>query len=203
MRQRRSGFGAYIILILLVIFFWYYFAGTKSPDFSMTRLEEAIENGQVNGITIDQNVQVPTGKARVNLKNDQTVYTLYVSDVNEFQDYLKENNIPYMLNDIPQDQWFLELLPMLLIVAVVFILFMILMNGQMAANSGGTNAKMMNFGKSRARMTTQENIDVRFENVAGLQEEKEELEEIVDFLKAPGKYTRVGARIPKGLLLVG
>ena len=169
----------------------------------MTRLEEAIENGQVNGITIDQNVQVPTGKARVNLKNDQTVYTLYVSDVNEFQDYLKENNIPYMLNDIPQDQWFLELLPMLLIVAVVFILFMILMNGQMAANSGGTNAKMMNFGKSRARMTTQENIDVRFENVAGLQEEKEELEEIVDFLKAPGKYTRVGARIPKGLLLVG
>ncbi|SFT54728.1 cell division protease FtsH [Lachnospiraceae bacterium XBD2001] len=203
MRQRRSGFGAYIILILLVIFFWYYFAGTKSPDFSMTRLEEAIENGQVNGITIDQNVQVPTGKARVNLKNDQTVYTLYVSDVNEFQDYLKENNIPYMLNDIPQDQWFLELLPMLLIVAVVFILFMILMNGQMAANSGGTNAKMMNFGKSRARMTTQENIDVRFDNVAGLQEEKEELEEIVDFLKAPGKYTRVGARIPKGLLLVG
>jgi cell division protease FtsH len=203
LRQRRSGFGAYIILILLVIFFWYYFAGTKSPDFSMTRLEEAIENGQVNGITIDQNVQVPTGKARVNLKNDQTVYTLYVSDVNEFQDYLKENNIPYMLNDIPQDQWFLELLPMLLIVAVVFILFMILMNGQMAANSGGTNAKMMNFGKSRARMTTQENIDVRFENVAGLQEEKEELEEIVDFLKAPGKYTRVGARIPKGLLLVG
>ncbi|MBE5908212.1 MAG: ATP-dependent zinc metalloprotease FtsH [Lachnospiraceae bacterium] len=169
----------------------------------MTRLEEAIENGQVNGITIDQNVQVPTGKARVNLKNDQTVYTLYVSDVNEFQDYLKENNIPYMLNDIPQDQWFLELLPMLLIVAVVFILFMILMNGQMAANSGGTNAKMMNFGKSRARMTTQENIDVRFDNVAGLQEEKEELEEIVDFLKAPGKYTRVGARIPKGLLLVG
>ena len=168
----------------------------------MTRLEEAIENGQVNGITIDQNVQVPTGKARVNLKNDQTVYTLYVSDVNEFQDYLKENNIPYMLNDIPQDQWFLELLPMLLIVAVVFILFMILMNGQMAANSGGTNAKMMNFGKSRARMTTQENIDVRFDNVAGLQEEKEELEEIVDFLKAPGKYTRVGARIPKGLLLV-
>jgi cell division protease FtsH len=203
LRQRRSGFGAYIILILLVIFFWYYFAGTKSPDFSMTRLEEAIENGQVNGITIDQNVQVPTGKARVNLKNDQTVYTLYVSDVNEFQDYLKENNIPYMLNDIPQDQWFLELLPMLLIVAVVFILFMILMNGQMAANSGGTNAKMMNFGKSRARMTTQENIDVRFDNVAGLQEEKEELEEIVDFLKAPGKYTRVGARIPKGLLLVG
>ncbi|MBQ1472401.1 MAG: ATP-dependent zinc metalloprotease FtsH [Lachnospiraceae bacterium] len=86
---------------------------------------------------------------------------------------------------------------------MVFILFMILMNGQMAANSGGTNAKMMNFGKSRARMTTQENIDVRFDNVAGLQEEKEELEEIVDFLKAPGKYTRVGARIPKGLLLVG
>ncbi|MBP5265850.1 MAG: cell division protein FtsH, partial [Lachnospiraceae bacterium] len=199
MRQRRSGFGAYIILILLIIFFWYYFAGTKTPDYSMTRLEEAVENGQVNGITIDQNVQVPTGKARVNLKNDQTVYTLYVSDVNEFQDYLQENNIPYMLNDIPQDQWFLELLPMLLIVAVVFILFMILMNGQMAANSGGTNAKMMNFGKSRARMTTQENIDVRFENVAGLQEEKEELEEIVDFLKAPGKYTRVGARIPKGL----
>ena len=203
MRQRRSGFGAYIILILLVIFFWYYFAGTKSPDFSMTRLEEAIENGQVNGITIDQNVQVPTGKARVNLKNDQTVYTLYVSDVNEFQDYLKENNIPYMLNDIPQDQWFLELLPMLLIVAVVFILFMILMNGQMAANSGGTNAKMMNFGKSRARMQDPTKNKITFADVAGADEEKEELQEMVDFLKNPRNYTELGARIPKGVLLVG
>ena len=203
MKQRRSGFGAYIILILLIIFFWYFFTGTRTPDYTMSKLEKAIENNQVTAITIDQNTEVPTGTVHITLKDGSQTYTMYVSDVNDFQEYLRAHDIAYTLNDIPQDQWFLELLPMLLIVAVVFILFLILMNGQMAANSGGTNAKMMNFGKSRAKMTTQENIDVRFDNVAGLQEEKEELEEIVDFLKDPGKYTRVGARIPKGLLLVG
>ncbi len=169
----------------------------------MSKLEEDVESGAVTGISIDQNAEVPTGTVHVTLKDSSETRTLYVSDVNDVQDYLNKANIPYTLSDVPQDQWFLELLPMLLIVAVVFILFLILMNGQIAASSGGTNAKMMNFGKSRAKMTTQENIDVRFDNVAGLQEEKEELEEIVDFLKAPGKYTRVGARIPKGLLLVG
>ncbi|MCR5641597.1 MAG: ATP-dependent zinc metalloprotease FtsH [Lachnospiraceae bacterium] len=203
MKQRRSGFGAYILLILVVIFFWYFFTGTRTSDYTMSKLEEDVESGAVTGISIDQNAEVPTGTVHVTLKDSSETRTLYVSDVNDVQDYLNKANIPYTLSDVPQDQWFLELLPMLLIVAVVFILFLILMNGQIAASSGGTNAKMMNFGKSRAKMTTQENIDVRFDNVAGLQEEKEELEEIVDFLKAPGKYTRVGARIPKGLLLVG
>ncbi len=203
MKQRRTGFGAYIILILLVIFFWYMFAGTRTSNYTMSQLREAMEANQVASITISQNTQVPTGTVNITLKDKNESYTMYVSDVNDFQDYLNEANFPYTLNDVPQDGWFTEFLPMLLIVAVVFVLFMILMNGQIAASSGGTNAKMMNFGKSRAKMTTQENIDVRFDNVAGLQEEKEELVEIVDFLKDPAKYTRVGARIPKGLLLVG
>ena len=91
---------------------------------------------------------------------------------------------------------------MLIVVAVVFILFMMMMNAQ-AQVGGGANTKMMNFGKSRATMTTQDKMPVRFAQVAGLREEKEELEEIVDFLKDPAKYTKVGARIPKGLILVG
>ena len=110
--------------------------------------------------------------------------------------------VDYSLNDVPNSGFMESLLPMLIVVAVVFILFMMMMNAQ-AQVGGGANTKMMNFGKSRATMTTQDKMPVRFAQVAGLREEKEELEEIVDFLKDPAKYTKVGARIPKGLILVG
>ena len=124
----------------------------------------------------------------------------YVSDVNEIQDYLKEQAIDYEMLDVPQDNWLATtILPTLLVLAGVFLIFA-LMNRQGGANAG---TKAMSFGKSRARMSTDSDRKITFAEVAGLQEEKEELEEIVDFLKAPKKYIQVGARIPKGVLLVG
>lgn len=207
--RRRSGFGFYLLLILVVIFLWYTFTGKTAPTMSTAQLKGFLKNNTVESVRVEQNLQVPTGTLTVSLKSDDkdktvTTYTLYVTDVNEaialMESYGFENYIVY---DVPQDGWFTEMLPMLIVVAALFVLFMILMNGQAAGGGGGASSRMMNFGKSRAKMTTQENMKIRFDDVAGLQEEKEELVEVVDFLKDPGKYTQVGARIPKGMLLVG
>ena len=206
--KRRSGFGFYLLLILMVIFLWYFFSGQAAPTMSMSTLKENLKENNVESIRIEQNIQVPTGTLNVNLKETdvtkRVTYTIYVSDVNDAIQMLDEYGFTqYMVMDVPQDAWFTEMLPMLLVVAVLFILFMIMMNGQAAAGGGGANSRMMNFGKSRAKMTTQDKMNIRFKDVAGLAEEKEELVEVVDFLKDPVKYTKVGARIPKGLLLVG
>lgn len=206
--KRRSGFGFYLLLILMVIFLWYFFSGQAAPTMSMSKLKENLKENNVESIRIEQNIQVPTGTLNVNLKETdvtkRVTYTIYVSDVNDAIQMLDEYGFTqYMVMDVPQDAWFTEMLPMLLVVAVLFILFMIMMNGQAAAGGGGANSRMMNFGKSRAKMTTQDKMNIRFKDVAGLAEEKEELVEVVDFLKDPVKYTKVGARIPKGLLLVG
>ena len=206
--KRRSGFGFYLLLILMVIFLWYFFSGQNAPTMSMSQLKNALAKEQVKFIRIEQNVQVPTGTLNVNLKTEdaskKVTYTIYVSDVNEAIKTIESYDFEqYMVMDVPQDSWFTEMLPMLLVVAALFILFMIMMNGQAAGGGGGANSRMMNFGKSRAKMTTQDKMNIRFQDVAGLAEEKEELVEVVDFLKDPAKYTKVGARIPKGLLLVG
>ena len=206
--KRRSGFGFYLLLILMVIFLWYFFSGQTAPTMSMSQLKDALADEKVESIRIEQNIQVPTGTLNVNLKAQDSAsrvtYTIYVSDVNEAIKVLDSYEFTqYVVMDVPQDAWFTEMLPMLLVVAVLFILFMILMNGQAAGGGGGANSRMMNFGKSRAKMTTQDKMNIRFQDVAGLAEEKEELVEVVDFLKDPVKYTKVGARIPKGLLLVG
>ena len=124
---------------------------------------------------------------------------LYVSDINEVQDYLKENKLDYDMADVPQDTLFsTTILPVLLTLAGVMFIFM-MMNRQ----GGNAGSKAMSFGKSRAKLSTDSDKKVTFDHVAGLKEEKEELEEIVDFLKEPKKYIQVGARIPKGVLLVG
>ena len=206
--RRRSGFGFYLLLILIVIFLWYTFTGKTAPTMSTAQLKEFLQNETVEKVRIDQNLQVPTGTLTVYLKSDDdkqpTTYTLYVSDVNDAIDLMESYGFGnYIIYDVPQDGWFTEMLPMLIVVAALFVLFMILMNGQAAGGGGGASSRMMNFGKSRAKMTTQENMKIRFDDVAGLQEEKEELVEVVDFLRDPAKYTKVGARIPKGLLLVG
>ena len=206
MRQ-GTGFGFYILLMIMIIFFWLYFAGNPGPTYSQAQLDSAIANGEVASVVIDQNEQVPTGTARISLKNSDTQKVLYVSDVNTLQDQLSAAGISFTMNNIPQNQWVQEMLPTMIVVAALFILFMILMNGQaggagMSMGSARDN-RMMNFGKSRARMSGKDEVSIRFSDVAGLLEEKEELEEVVDFLKEPKKYTEVGARIPKGLLLVG
>jgi cell division protease FtsH len=164
--------------------------------------ESLVENEQVSDVTIIQNRDVPTGRLEITVVGAQEgdeAKQVYVSDVNEVQDYLDEYDVTYSLRDVPQENWFMtNIFPTLLILAAFF-LFFYMMNRQ----NGGAGAKAMSFGKSRARMSTEQDKKITFAQVAGLQEEKEELEEIVDFLKAPKKYIQVGARIPKGVLLVG
>ena len=151
-------------------------------------------------VEVVQNREIPTGSLTVSLKGDKRE-VLYVSDVNSIQDLMDEYDFTaYTCDDVPAENWIMTLLPYLLVFGAVFILFMIA-NNNAAAQGGGS--KMMNFGKNRAKLTTEEDNKTTFDDVAGLKEEKEELEEIVDFLKAPRKYTKLGARIPKGVLLVG
>lgn len=201
MKKNRVGFGIYAALILTVIFLWYFMSSPSTSAYSMSEFTKALEAGEITKATISQNEQVPTGSVKINTKAGGN-FVMYVSDVKEIQQMLNRAGVAYTVMDVPKDNWMKELLPMLIVVAVVFTLFVMMSNAQMQSG-GGANSKMMNFGKSRAKMTTQEKMNVRFEQVAGLKEEKEELEEIVDFLKDPAKYTNVGARIPKGLILVG
>lgn len=175
----------------------------REEEISWKEFQNLIVSDDVKEVAVTQNKNVPTGRVEIELKGkgDERgeVRSLYVSDVNELQDYLKENDIEYRMSDVPQDNWFATtLLPTIIMLLGVMFIF-IMMNRQ----GGGANAKAMNFGKSRAKLSTGGETKVTFAKVAGLQEEKEELEEIVDFLKSPKKYIQVGARIPKGVLLVG
>ena len=170
-------------------------------SYSESALSEALEQGEVVSVEIRQNTQVPTGRVSVHLK-DGTQGSFAVSDVNRIQELIREADpdVPVIVGDVPAQSVFLTtVLPMLLMALLIFVFFF-LMNRQAG---GGANAQMMNFGKSRARMTTEEDEKVTFGDVAGLVEEKQDLEEIVDFLRNPQKYTDVGARIPKGVSLVG
>ena len=200
-RQSFRGFSFYIVLILIVILIWYLMSSgqNRMPVGTYAQLTNDLENEQVISAEITQNAEVPTGSVSVAL-SDLTSYRVYVSDVKDVEKLLTDAGISYTMRDVPKESWVMSLLPLLLVFGAMFILFMIL-SGQ--SQGGGANSRMMNFGKSRARMTLDENKKVNFENVAGLKEEKEELEEIVDFLRDPAKYTSLGARIPKGVLLVG
>ena len=196
------GFGFYLVLILAFVVMWYFLDGrTTTNAYTRQQFEADINSEEITSYHVVQNREVPTGYVVATLK-DGTQKRLIVSDVNEITEYLQDQGIKnYTQADIPAESWVMTILPYLLIFGAMFIFFMIL-TGQNAASSG-SNAKMMNFGKSRARMIKPDDKQVKFTDVAGLQEEKEELEEIVDFLSAPQKYTSLGARIPKGILLVG
>ena len=194
-----------VIAIAMMAVLWYTsrFEG-RDRDLTWDQFQELITDEAVADVTVRQNKDVPTGRVEIELKQEDAdgdlIKYYYVSDVNEIQDYLKEQAIDYEMLDVPQDNWLATtILPTLLVLAGVFLIFA-LMNRQGGANAG---TKAMSFGKSRARMSTDSDRKITFAEVAGLQEEKEELEEIVDFLKAPKKYIQVGARIPKGVLLVG
>ena len=201
MKKNYRGFGFYIVLILVVIGVWYLLDSNQgvNNNYTYAQFEENLKDGDISSVKIDQNREIPTGILEITLANG-TSQKLYVSDVNAVQDLLLQYDQDYRMTDVPAESWLMSLLPLLLVFGAMFILFMI-MNNQ--ASSGGSNSKMMNVGKCHAKMTVDSDKRVTFANVAGLQEEKEELEEIVDFLKEPGKYTQLGARIPKGVLLVG
>jgi cell division protease FtsH len=200
--KQPSRIGLYLILIALLVGGYFYLNSQVSGqnDYTIEALEQAAEEGRVNDAVIYQNREVPTGSVAADIENEGQK-RVYVTDVKEAQEMLEENNIAPLVKDVPQQNVFLTtLLPLLLTGGLILFLFL-MMNRQMSG--GGGNAKMMNFGKSRARMMLPDDKKVTFQNVAGLQEEKEDLVEVVDFLKAPQKYTNVGARIPKGVLLVG
>ena len=199
--KQQSGFrGSWLLFpLLLIVLALAFMPGRKQNELSYQQFKQVLENGDVGSLVIYQNEQTPTGEVRLSNRAGE-VYVTYVSDVNQVQQMLQDADIDYSMNDVPQTSyWMSIILPVVISVGAV-ILMMVIMNMRAGAG-GGTNAKMMNFGKSRARMTNTSNVT--FKNVAGLQEEKEDLEEMVDFLRNPQKYTSVGARIPKGVILVG
>ncbi len=201
MNRESRGIGLYIsVAVVLVLAYFLLRSGfLHTETYTYQYMQTAVEDGKVAKVEVHQNAQVPTGYLNVHMA-DGSVDRVNVSDVNEAVKYLDEQGINCYIHDVPQESIFLNnVLPMLLMVVVVMVMFM-MMNRQAA--SGGGN-KMMNFGKSRATMISPDAKKVTFKDVAGLQEEKEDLKEIVDFLKDPKKYLQVGARIPKGVLLVG
>ena len=170
----------------------------REEDYTRAEFIADLDAGNVSEIVIQPNGEAPTGYLEIQMKNGLN-HKLYATDITELETLVREYGFDPVVNDIERENWFLTyMLPMLAVLAVGVFLFM-MMNAQQA---GGGNGKMMNFGKSRAKMSIGDK-SVTFAQVAGLKEEKEELEEIVDFLKEPGKYTGVGARIPKGVLLEG
>ena len=202
-KKSRGMGGASIFMVVALALLVYWFIGQmnmKQREYTYQEFTQAVQDGEVDSVIIRQNKEVPTGRLEIQMKDQsEDVKYLNVSDVNEIQELLSKADVKCTLDDVPKESWFMTtMFPTLLMVGVVIFLFMM-----MSRQGGGANAKAMNFGKSRARMTSGSDKQVKFAQVAGLQEEKEELEEIVDFLKSPKKYIQVGARIPKGVLLVG
>ena len=201
--NKNRGFGgATFILFLVTLFAVFWFtnqAQNRDREFTYREYQEALESGSIQRAVINQDRSIPTGQIVFTLDDGETK-TLNVSNVNEVQEQLEEEKIDFIVTSVPEESWITTiLLPMGISIVAVLVVFL-LMNRQAG---GGANAKAMNFGKSRAKMSTDKDKKVNFDKVAGLKEEKEELEEIVDFLKDPTKYTQLGARIPKGVLLVG
>jgi len=204
--ERKPNIGPYVMLVVLLICAYFFLSSQRDSqsNYTMTQLEEALEEGKVLDARIQPNKEVPTGAVIVNISGEGQK-RFYVTDVKEVEELLRAKDISPLVSDVPRENTLLaSLLPALITCGLVLFLF-VMMTRQMAAGGGGGNAnsKMMNFGRSRAKMSRPDDMKVTFQNVAGLQEEKEDLEEVVDFLKAPQKYTKVGARIPKGVLLVG
>ena len=202
MKKNQRGFNFSFFLALGFILMMMYFNRISTPEETYTNgtLVNDLEAGNVSSISIQPNEQTPTGSARIVLKGGE-VKILYVTDVNELQDTLDVYGIDPMVKNVPQKSWFEEY-GMTLLVALGVGLFIIYIMNIQAGGGGGGNSKMMNFGKSRAKMTHGDD-KINLDSVAGLKEEKEDLEEIVEFLKEPAKFTNVGARIPKGVLLEG
>ena len=191
----------YIVLILAVIFLWFFFGSNSgsTSDYNISIFEQDLAASKIAAVDVAPSRDIPTGNVTATM-SDSTQKSFYVFDTQSVIDLMDEYHFTnYSMRKVPSESWLTSLLPLLLVFAAMFILFTI-MNNQAG---GGGNAQMMNFGKSRAKMSTDSDKKIGFHSVAGLKEEKEELEEIVDFLREPGKYTKLGARIPKGVLLVG
>lgn len=204
MKQKtRGGLGFYLMAAVAIIVIVYFIGSSLSTNRNFTYQDflKDLEKGEITFIQINQNQEVPTGVLELTYENG-TKKTLYVPDVNDVIDDIvdyDESLYPY-IRDVDNGNLFLEtFLPLILVAVMLLFIFSMINNSA----GGGGNSKMMNFGRSRAKLFIDTGKSIKFENVAGLKEEKEDLEEIVDFLKSPKKYTSVGARIPKGVILVG
>ena len=208
MKRADNPVRVFFLLLVLGLIVWLIFnMGNQLSSIKLDskQFEKVVEENNISLIEIRQNSQTPTGEAIIHFNTQQefgkSEVHYFVSDVNEFTKELKEKNITYILDDVPRDSVFTNTILPIGLTAIMIILFMMYMNGRMAAGGNAGNNKMMNFGKSRAKIVKSTNVN--FTKVAGLEEEKEELAEVVDFLRDPGKYTKLGARIPKGIILVG
>lgn len=201
MNNNKKNFNAYFLVVLVLLFLAaLMFRGLNGQEADYTRgeLKKALETGQVLEAVIQPNKETPTGIVRVALSTGEEKI-LYVTDVKEVERELTAAGLDPEIRDIPRENWFMTSIFPIMLVLVVGVFFFVMMNAQ---NSGGGNGgKMMNFGKSRAKLSLDSKVTLK--DVAGLQEEKEELDEIINFLKEPGRFTKVGARIPKGVLLEG
>ena len=196
-----KGLIFYIIFIMVIFALIYYVAGTSTvdDDYTYKEFEEDLDADIISEISITQNSEIPTGYLTV-VFNDDTSKILYVEDVSTITDLLKDLGYEYTLEDVTRTSFFVSsILPMIIMIILLFVFFSVISR----QTGGGANGNVMNFGKSKAKATNQQDNKTTFKDVAGLKEERGELEEVVDFLKDPQKYTRVGARIPKGVLLVG
>ncbi len=204
MGKNIRGINLIFILLLgaLLLMVWSSSMNQMQDNYTRGTLEEDLKAGNVTSAVITQNRETPTGSAAVLLKGGQN-RTLYVTNVEEAIRLFEDYSIDPVVRDVPRESWFMNsLLPMLVVAVIIMVFFFMMMNAQNAGAGAGGN-KMMNFGKSRARMSVGADNKITLKDVAGLKEEKEELQEIVDFLREPSKFTRVGARIPKGVLLEG
>ena len=202
--RKWKGYGFFVAMaaiILIAMISSDFMSGWTEENYTYTQFKDDLSNHKIQSVVVGQNEQVPTGEIRVTMKNSKK-HSFYAPDVNVVIEKLDDAHFTnVVVSDVETTPWYLEILPYAIGFVLIFVLFT-MMTSQ-AQGGGGGNAKMMNFGKSRARMTAPDEKSKTFADVAGLVEEKEQLEEIVDFLEAPQKYTNLGARIPKGVIMVG
>ena len=201
-KGKASGFGIYAVAVVIIAVLYLLMSrfGSQTSDYTYDAFVKDVDSGSVTSVVIKQNAEVPTGVLYVSFSGSKEQKMLNVSDVNDIQSMLTKKNISYDLRDVSrQSVWITTVLPIGISLFVIIFLFAMMTR----QGGGGGNAKMMNFGKSRAKLMTNDQNHVTFNDVAGLDEEKEELAEIVDFLKNPVKYTMLDARIPKGVILTG
>ena len=200
-----KGYGFFVVMaaiILIAALSGDFLSGLNRDSYSYAQFKKDIHDKKITAVVVNQNKEVPTGEVTVKI-GDKSQESFYTSDVNTVLQYL--DSVGYTnvkVNDVATTPWYLEILPYIIGFILVFVLLS-MMTGHVQGGGGGANSKMMNFGKSRARMTAPDDKEKTFADVAGLVEEKEQLEEIVDFLADPQKYTNLGARIPKGVIMVG